>query len=71
MQLDPCTEFRTVRVWPDSSGILTAYTIGSQRSGFADSLGGADALIALPSTDEAKASELLVGEIADAILIDF
>lgn len=72
MRLDPRPEFYRVRVWPDSTGMLTAHTTGGQRSSRATSLRGANALVALPSKDEMGVKgELLVGELADAILIDF
>ncbi|TDL29372.1 hypothetical protein BD410DRAFT_709844 [Rickenella mellea] len=69
MKLDPRAEFHRVIIRASPDG-LKAFSTGAQRSSRVASLSGANGLVALPPRKEDGPSELMVGEFADAIIID-
>lgn len=71
MRLDPRPEFHRAWVEPNVSMDLIAFSTGGQRSSRAPSLSGANALIALPARLAHGPPEILKGEVAEALLIDY
>lgn len=68
MKLDPRAEFHRVVIRAEKDG-LVAHSTGGQRSSRVASLSEANGLVALPLLQKGGPSELLKGEITEAIVI--
>ncbi|KAF5094222.1 hypothetical protein D0Z00_003638 [Geotrichum galactomycetum] len=71
LSLDPRAEYHRVHVAQDpTTGALVATSTGGQRSSRVGSIQGANGLLILPSSRDAKRTRMEKGDILDAILIN-
>lgn len=71
VSLDPRPEYHRVHIAQDpTTGALVATSTGGQRSSRVGSIQGANGLLVLPSSHDAKRNRMEKGDILDAILIN-